>query len=225
MALSNIEALKQSELFSALPDEELAMLAMRARRLTYEPGHVIFRQGDPGNALYVLSSGEVRLTLEALPNEPIVPTLVQPGKAFGELALLDGQPRSATATTSMGSEVLMLGRDDFMGLLREEPAVLHAVLVGLSNMIRLTNVRLAESPLGSYDRLSRRLRELADLHGVPQPDGAILINREVSDAELAGLTGLHRIEVEGLLERLQLRDIIRMDDGRIVIQQPDKLLA
>jgi len=222
MTVSSIDALRQSELFTDLVDEELGKIAVRCRRLRYRAGEVIFHQGDPGLALFVVTEGEVRIGLEALPGEDVVPTLVRVSEAFGELALLDGRPRSATATAALASEVLMLSRDDFLALLAAEPAVTRAVLRALADMIRRTNERLAEVVLSVHTRLARRLLELADEYGVTRKDG-ILINREVTDVELAGLTGLHRVEVERHLANYQYEDLIRMEEGKIILRQPQKL--
>jgi CRP-like cAMP-binding protein len=185
---------------------------------------VLFRQGDPGTSLYVVTSGEVRIGLEALPEEDIIPALVGPGETLGELALLDGLPRSATATMSMDTELLMLSREDFLTLIDSGPKVVRAVLKALAAMIRRSDERLAEVLMSVHTRMARRLLELAELHGVPHPFG-ILIDREVTDTELAGLTGLHRIHVERLMADYQYEDIIRMEAGRIIIHRRDKLEA
>jgi CRP/FNR family transcriptional regulator, cyclic AMP receptor protein len=224
MSMSNVEALRQSVLFASLADDDVEKLSVRLRRLRYGPGHVIFEQGDQGVSLYIVTDGEVRIGLESAPGTDVIPTLVRAGEAFGEMAVLDGHPRSATATTTTDTELLMLSRDDFLALLDADPEVVRAVLRALAEMIRRTNERLGEVLLSVHTRMARRLLDLADAHGLRRDDG-ILIDREVTDAELAGLTGLHRVEVERILANYQYDDIIRMEFGRILIRQPETLLA
>ncbi len=222
MSLSNAEALKKTELFDNLSEADIEKLAVTARRLRYGPNHVLFRQGDPGLGLYVVTSGEIRIGLEALPGEDVIPTLMGPGEAFGELALLDDQPRSASATTTMDTELLMLGRDDFLSLVDSDPRVNHAVLRSLAAMIRRTNDRLSDVLLSVHSRMSKALITLAERHGVEHEKG-VLIDRPVTDIELAGMTSLHRIEVERILRDYQYDDLIWMEEGQIIIRHPDKL--
>ncbi len=224
MSMSNVEALRQSALFVTMPDDDIEKLAVRLRRLRYGPDHVIFHQGDQGVSLYIVTEGEVRIGLESTPGTDMIPTLVRSGEVFGELSLLDGLPRSATATTTTNTELLMLGRDDFLDLLDADPLVVRAVLKTMADMIRRTNERLSEVLLSVHTRLARRLLELADAHGVRRDDG-ILIDRVVPDVELAGLTGLHRIEVERCLASYQYDDLIRMEDGMILIRRPEAFLS
>lgn len=222
MSLSNSEALKKTELFDNLSDAAIELLASKARRLRYEPNHVIFRQGDPGTGMYVVTGGEVRIGLEALPGEDVIPTLMGPGEAFGELALLDDQPRSASATTTLDTELLMLSRGDFLELVDSDPRVNHAVLRALAAMIRRTNDRLSDVLMSVHSRVSKALLLLAERHGVDHEKG-ILIDREVTDTELAGMTSLHRIEVERILRDYQYDDLIWVEEGRIVLRHPEKL--
>lgn len=223
MGLSNVEALKRSELFSQISDTDIEKLAVRVRRLHYEPNHVLFNQGDPGLALYVVTSGQVRIGIEALPGVDVIPALVGPGEALGELALLDGLPRSASATTTTDTELLMLSRADFMDQVESDPTFAKAVMRSLASMIRRSDDRIGESPLSVHTRMARRLLELASSNFVKRDDG-VLIHRVVSDVELAGLTGTHRIQVERILADYQFEDLIRMEDGMILLRHPEKFM-
>jgi CRP/FNR family transcriptional regulator, cyclic AMP receptor protein len=217
-----IDALRRTTLFASLADDDLRELVLRVRHLRYGREHVVFHEGDPAGGLYIVAKGEVRITLPALAGEDVVPILVGPGDAFGELGILDDQPRSATATTTMDSELLLLSREDFRTVLRARPSVMFDVLRALASMVRHADERLREDLLSVNTRLARRLLELADRHGEQRSDG-VVIRRLTTDTELAGLTGLHRMEVDRLLEHYQYNDIVRWDQGYLVLRRPEVL--
>jgi CRP-like cAMP-binding protein len=221
MTLSNVEALKKSELFRELDDGNVEKLAVRVRHLSYGPDNVLFRQGDPGLSLYIVASGQVRINLESVPGRDIVPALLGPGETFGELAVLDGLPRSATATTTTDTELLMLSREDLLTLLEEDPVAMKAMLRNLAGVIRLIDENWIINRGSPHERMNRRLLDLAKWNGVPHEWGT-MINRVVQTSELAGMTQLSRNEVEKILADYQYWDFIRMDDGRIVIRHPEK---
>jgi CRP-like cAMP-binding protein len=223
MGLSNVEALRRSELFSQIADTEIEKLAVRVQRMHYAPDHVLFNQGDPGLDLFVVTSGQVRIGLDALPGEAVIPAMVGPGESLGELAMLDGLPRSATATTTMDTELLRLSRADFMALVENDPAVVKAVFRSLAGIIRRSDERISELMLSVPTRMARRLLELAETQFVVRSDG-VLIDRVVTDSELAGLTGLHRIHVEHELANYQLDDHIRMEFGKILLRHPERFM-
>lgn len=222
MVPATIDALRRASLFTSLPEEDLRELSKHMRRLHCCPEYVVFHEGDPATGLYVVARGEVRITLPVLAGEEVVAFLVGPGDAFGELGVLDDSPRSATATTTMETDLLLLGRNDFRTVLRQRPSVLFDVLRVLAGMVRHADERLREDLMSVNTRLARRLLELADRHGEERSDG-LVIRRLTSNNELAGLTGLHRAEVERLIEHYQYNDIVRWENGMLVLRRPEVL--
>src|SRR6059058_6562242 len=112
------EVFARSPLLANLPPEALARLAGSARRRSYRRGEVIFHQGDPGDALHFITEGRVKVVLDAETGEEAVIAILGPGDCFGELALIDGEPRSATVETLEPVETVTLRRADFLRLMR-----------------------------------------------------------------------------------------------------------
>jgi CRP/FNR family cyclic AMP-dependent transcriptional regulator len=216
--LTPAQAIAQAPLFADLPASTLERLETYMRTVRFEAGDVIFRDGDPGTTFFVVLSGEVSIDFEAGPNQRVNLALVRPGHAFGEVSLLDEGPRSAGATATEDTALLALARDDFLTLLRDEPAAVNAVLRTLGAMIRRTNQRISD--LMFLDVPARFAKAFADLvrgHGTQVADG-VLIDRDVSADDLAGMTGLHPLQVEGLLADYQYQDLLRLEAGQYVVR-------
>src|SRR5215218_7968960 len=100
-------------LFADLSEQELEELSEHLWRQRYAKGDPIFFRGDPGVSLYIIESGRVKISLNAADGREAILSLLAPGSIFGELALLDGEPRSADASALENCELLLLQRDDF----------------------------------------------------------------------------------------------------------------
>jgi CRP/FNR family transcriptional regulator, cyclic AMP receptor protein len=221
---SDIDTLRRTEFFAGLPDEHLATLAGRAQHRAYESAATIFREGDPGDSLFIVESGEIKLTVLSPTRQEIILASLGPGDMFGELALFDRVPRTATATAMDPSTCLVLRRDDFLAVVETEPSAIRAILRSLAGIIGKMNIRLADvAMLDVHGRMSKALFDLVDRHGRRLESGGIAIDRPVSSDELAGMTGLYPVEVEHLMRDYQYEDLIRLADGRIVIPHPEKL--
>jgi CRP/FNR family cyclic AMP-dependent transcriptional regulator len=218
-----IEALRGAAIFLTLPDEHLAQLAVLSQRRRFQAGARIFRAGDPGTTLFVISSGRVSIEKVSETGKDVVLAELGPGDAFGDLALLDGEPRSATARAVEDTECVTLLREDFLSLVETNPTALRDVLHSLADTIRRMNERLVEIGSHSYaERLGRELKRLARESGVQTPEG-ILIDRPLSATYLAGLVGIWQGEVESLLAALQYEGIILFVGDRITITRPEQL--
>src|SRR5579864_4017833 len=123
MALSANTLLERNRLFRGLPAPTIAQIATLSVRRPYAEGSVIFSQGDPGDALYGVVTGKVRISASAPDGKEMFLNIMEPGDTFGEIALLDGNPRTATASATALSELLIIARDPFLGLLQREPAL------------------------------------------------------------------------------------------------------
>ena len=109
-------------LFSAATPEELAALAMRARPVKLPPRGLFFSRGDPGTQLFVLASGLMRIGVVSPEGREVTYGLIRPGEVFGEIAVIDGGPRSADATAMEESELIAIERRDLMAFLERRPA-------------------------------------------------------------------------------------------------------
>src|SRR5579884_2030140 len=113
--------LRQVALFAELAPERIEQLAQLVRRRTYHRGETIFHKGDPGTGLYILTSGQVKVVLPSESGEEAVLAVLEASDVFGELALFDGLPRSATVVAVQNAEVLLLHRDDFLEFVARNP--------------------------------------------------------------------------------------------------------
>src|SRR4051812_36554352 len=113
------QALRRSALFNTLDDEELDATIARLRRRRVRQDEVIFHRGDPGDAMHVVESGMVKISLESAEGDDAFLAVVMPGAAFGEIALMDGRQRSATATAREACTTLSLTRDAFGELMQD----------------------------------------------------------------------------------------------------------
>lgn len=196
---------------------------MRTRR--FRRGEVIFHQGDPGDALFIVASGAIKITLPSDSGEEAILTTLRAGDVFGELALLDGAPRSATATALEASETLILPREQFRELLATEPAIRDALLASLAGELRrLTNHVEELHFLDITGRLASRLARLATETGRRQPDGAIRLRAPLTQGDLAAMIGCTRQSVNKLLGMFTDDGLIRLERDSIVVLDLDGLV-
>jgi signal-transduction protein with cAMP-binding, CBS, and nucleotidyltransferase domain len=130
-------ALSKSPWFSSLTPEELNQLASLATWLSLGPGAIVFREGDPGDALYVVVTGLVRILVATTSGEILLNTL-GPGDIFGEIAVLDGRGRTATVATGKATELVRIGRQEFLAFLEDFPRYATVLVHILASRVRST---------------------------------------------------------------------------------------
>jgi CRP/FNR family transcriptional regulator, cyclic AMP receptor protein len=217
------EVLQRSSLLRGLPHEELEPLLALARRRRYRPGDVLFHQGDPGHGLYLVISGHLKVVLLREMGEEMVLSILGPGDVVGEMALLDGAPRSATVVALEAVETATLGRADFLGLLRRSPETVQGLLAILAQTIRRLDAEVGDLRFTDlHGRLAKKLLELAGTHGRPVGN-ATEIQVALTQEELAGLIGATRQRVNKFLGCYEARGAIARRRRRIVILRPELL--
>src|SRR3954453_18797369 len=153
-----IEALARCPLFERADQTMLASLSSRLRMRRFRRNEVIMHQGDPGDALHIVAAGAVKILLPSAEGEEAIIATLRPGDFFGELALLDGAPRSATAVALEASETMELPRDTFRDLLDQDPSLRDALLTGIAHELRRVTGQLEELHfLDLAGRLAMRL--------------------------------------------------------------------
>jgi CRP-like cAMP-binding protein len=208
------------ELLSGLGPDDRSRLAAALRGRSYDRGALIFMRGDPGAGLYVVERGWVKLVLTSAEGKEFVLDVLGPGACFGELALLDGEPRSTDAVAQEDCRLLLLRRADFMALLDERPDVARTLLGVLSRRLRRDADLLAEAVfLDVPARLARALLQLAETR---QSSGSELVLR-VTQEELGGMLGTSRESVNKWLGYLERRGVLRRQRGGITLIRPDVL--
>ena len=211
-------ALECMPLFRDLDPGDLATLAATVRTRRYRRGDVVFQQGDPGDGLYVILSGRVKIwTTGDGGGEAILATL-RANEFFGALALLDGAPRSASATAIEATETLTVPRERFRQLIDDEPAIRDHVIVQLAHEVRRLTTHVEELHfLDIAGRLAARLVRLAEEQGEPASGAEIRLDGPLTQGELAAMVGSTRQSVNKLLGWLVDDGLIRLDRDAIVI--------
>jgi CRP/FNR family transcriptional regulator, cyclic AMP receptor protein len=214
--------LQQNYLFRGLPPHALARLAKLALRRDYAKGTIVFSQGDEPDALYGVIAGRVRISASGRSGQEVFLSLMEPGDTFGEIAIMDGLPRTASATTVELTTLLVIRREDFLELLNNEPVVLHHVLRLLCQRLRWTSELVEESAfLDGPARVAKRLMTLAALHG--RRDANDRIEFQISQEELAHFLGISRQIVNQHLREWQRERLVELGRGRITILDAEAL--
>jgi CRP/FNR family transcriptional regulator, cyclic AMP receptor protein len=209
--------------FQSLSPEELRAMAAACRSRTFARGEVLFNEGDPGTGMYILQSGQVKIMLVDPDGEETILHLQGSGECLGELSLIDGAPRSASAVALDRVAALTLFREDFLALLDAHPAVERAVMCGLAGMVRRLSVHVQDvTALDATRRLAKKLCELADRYGEPEPPG-VRVATSLTQRELARMLGLTRVSINRLLAVFETERLLTWDRSGLVIHQPDAL--
>lgn len=210
-------------MFAELPPTMLAVLERESRVRRYPEGQVLFSEGDPGDTLLILEEGRVKVSRFTSSGQEIVLAVSEAPTSFGELALIDGAPRSATVTAQTPVVVRVLPRAALMGLVNNEPSVAMALLQGLVAMIRDTNERLSDVlSLDVPGRVAKWLLNWAARSGQRRQEG-VAIPFAISQGELAAELGTTRVSINKALRTFENLGYISLERDEIVIVKPDQL--
>jgi len=214
--MSKVTLLRNVPFFASLSDQELEVLAESLGKRTFGKGMIIFHKGSPGQTMYIIESGKVRIFILSESGQEISVNIYGPGDVFGELALLDGLPRSAGAVAMEKTVTFNLHRDDFLRHLEVCPRMARSIMEVLSTRVRYTT-DYAESLafLDVYGRVAAKLLELADRYGVQQE--GIEIELRLTQAELASWVGTSRESVNKVLGTFRDYGLIEVEGQRITI--------
>ncbi len=213
-----IDSLATIPFFAGLDRAALERVAAGMRSRRFRRGEVIFHLGDPGDALFVLVAGDVKISLPSETGDEAILATLGPGAVFGELALLDGAPRSATATSMSVTEAVVLPRDRFRELIATEAGVRDALLASIAGELRRLTTHVEELHfLDMTGRLAARLVRLAGEGGTATADGSIRLRANLTQGDLAAMVGCTRQSVNKLLGQFTDDGLIRQDRDGIVI--------
>ena len=212
-------------LFSQLGDAELdALLAISLPR-SLEPREVLFRKGDPGTELYGILSGRLRATTPSAHGKEVTFSVMGPGEVCGEIALLDGRPRSATIEAVEASHLIEIHRDDFLAYLERLPGLGVKLLAVLAERVRRVSSLVEDLVfMGVPSRLARRLLALARLFGRPLPGGeGVRIEMKLSPQDLGDLIGSPGESVDRQLRIWVSQDVLSILGDEITIRKREQL--
>jgi CRP-like cAMP-binding protein len=206
-------------LFKALNEQERRDLAAHVQSRTFAPNEPIFHFGDPGSSMMGVMVGTVRISLPSWKGKHLILVDLPAGECFGEIALLDGEPRSASATALTKCELLVLERRDFLPFLQRSPTACLNIMQLFCKRFRRTDERVSEIAFFELPaRLARTLlRYPAPGHGSPKIS--------LTQVELAEMVGATRENVNRCLREWQRRGILQLKDGWTIILKPEALHA
>jgi CRP/FNR family cyclic AMP-dependent transcriptional regulator len=217
------QCLRRCRLFRGLAADLVTEIVNTMARRRYRRGEVIFHQGDPGDALHIVARGRVKIVLTSPDGDEAIVATVGLGDFFGELTLIDGAPRSATATAVEPVETLVLARDQFRQLLATNPTLRDNLEVGLAAEVRRLNDHVEELHfLDLEGRIAAHLVRLAQ-RAQPGARGAVELPFDYSQRDLAAMIGGARQSVNRVLRGLEREGLVRIKGNRLFISDVGRL--
>lgn len=208
--------LQGSPLFRGLPPAVLERITGLAVQRSYRSGAIVFSRGDTGDALYAVVTGTIRISTGSAEGREISLNIMEPGDTFGEIALLDGGTRTATATATVASELVSIRRDHFIGLVEREPKVALELLRLCGERLRWTSGLVEDAALlDASARLAKRLLSLGQLHGQRSTAGLTL---RISQEDLATFLGVSRQVVNQYLQGWKTNGWVQLGRGSVTVR-------
>ncbi len=219
-----IELITRVPLFSELSRGEVERISRVAVPRSFPSGVRVFHEGDHSDACYLVRTGDLRVTREHSDGRAIALATLGPGDIFGELAMLDGQARSASVETLTDSELLALPAIDFRRLLADHPEISVKLIVALTRRLRETNERVARQSFQTVpSRVAGVLTQLIAEETAPEGRQGVTIR--MTQADLAQLAGTSRESVSRFLATLERAGVVHVGRGRVTVVEPRRLRA
>ena len=219
-----VELLSLVPLFSELSRSELERISRVAVPRSFPSWVRVFHEGDRSDACYLVRSGDLRVTREHSDGRAIALATLGPGDIFGELAMFDGEARSASVETLSDSELLALPASDFRRLLADHPEIAVKMVGALTKRLRATNERVSRQSFQTVpSRVAGVLTQLIAEEAVP--DGRSGVTIRMTQADLAQLAGTSRESVSRFLATLERAGVVSVGRGRVTVVEPRRLSA
>jgi CRP/FNR family transcriptional regulator, cyclic AMP receptor protein len=216
-----LPVVRQVALFHTLDEMHLRKISALLQKCRYPKGNIIFAQGEPGDCLHIIAEGSVRISLLSPDGRELTICIYEPGTAFGEFSVLDGEPRSATATALETVTSFVLYRADLLGLLREDFTLVQRLLAMLTARLRYTTSYSEHLAFLSVPgRVAARLAQLARMKNV---DGHSPLRLRLTQQNLADFAGTSREWVNHALGEFAEQGLIRRERGAIVVLDQEGL--
>jgi CRP/FNR family cyclic AMP-dependent transcriptional regulator len=216
-------ALLVSPLFQAMKPEEVDQILKLASERHAPRGSTIFQKGDEGSSMMAVLRGRVRVSAVSAEGREITLNVISPGQIFGEIALLDGKPRSADATASEDTLLLVVERRQFLPFIRQNEGIQLRLVAVLCERLRSTS--LALESLALFDlpaRMARLLLKLGEDYGRPNPDG-LRIDLKLSQRDISTLVASSRESVNKQLRVWRDDGLVDLQAGYLVLRRPNQL--
>ena len=208
-----LSVLRQHQFFCDLEPEALDQLCRYAKHVTLKRGATLFSKGDPGNSLFAVISGTVKMSISSPEGRNAILNLIGPGEVFGEMAVLSGQARSADATANSNCEMFVIDRRDFLPFVRNHPALAMKFIELLCERVRRTSDQVEQVIL--QDLPSRLASALLGLTERQKPDDNRTI--EITQQEISEMVGMTRESINKQLRAWAARGWVRLEHGAVVV--------
>jgi CRP-like cAMP-binding protein len=218
-----MDALRRNELLGCLEPGEMDEFLALAKVRQFDANQILFQKADPGDCLYAVISGRVGITTESEGGKAILLNMMKPGDVLGEIALLDGKPRTANAVALEDSQLLRIDRADFMPFLERHPQVAIRLMGVLCDRLRWTSDIIEDTIfLDIPHRLAKRLVTLGSQYGRSTEKG-LLIDIRLSQESLGQMLGSTRESINKGLKLLEQKGLIETTGGYIRVVDEDAL--
>ena len=217
------DVLRRTPLFATLDQDSSASLRSSMSEIELARGEVLFHEGDPGDSLYVVLRGKIKLGRTSGDGRENLVAVLGPGEMFGELSLFDPGPRSAGATALVDSTLLGLSSDELTPWLASRPDVARALLRAIARRLRRTNDSMSDLVFSDVPgRVAKALLDLSARFGTQAEDG-IHVAHDMTQEELAQLVGASRETVNKALADFAGRGWLRLEARAVVLTNVERL--
>src|SRR6266550_4176 len=219
---NKLATLRKHPYFCDLEPEAFDQLCRYAKHSTLKRGATIFSKGDPGNSLFAVMSGTVKISVSSPDGRSAIFNLIGPGEIFGDIALLDGLARTADATANTNCEVFVIDRREFIPFVRSQPTVAMKLIELLCTRLRWTSDQVEQVILQNLPgRLASALLRLTEKHKL-EPQGRTIA---ITQQEISEMVGMTRESINKQLRSWAARNWVRLEHGAIVVLKPEALQA
>lgn len=218
--MTSKQILSELPLFSGLDHQEIASLCSVSMIKNYRKGSLIFIQGDIGDGLYLLLSGEVKITLLGSDGKEYILGFLRPGFSFGESALLKPRPRYSSVIATLESRFLVIHQKAFLQCVTHTSSILANLMDGLYKRLASVGEMLTDMAfLNVHARISKVLFALGHTIGTPSPSGDIVLPKMPTQKDFAAMAGTTRETVSRVLNDLKNHGYISGTGRKIVIRK------
>ena len=217
---SKLAVLRGHQIFCDLDANAFEQLCRYAKHATLKRGATIFSKGDPGNSLIAVISGTVKISISSPDGRSAILNLIGPGEIVGEVAVLDGQARTADATANTNCEILVIDRREFLPFLQSQPALAMKFIELLCTRLRWTSDQVEQVILQDLPgRLASALIRLTERHKEVHGDRTIAVTQQ----EISEMVGMSRESINKQLRAWAQRNWVRLEHGAIVVLDVESL--
>ena len=217
---NKLAVLRKHPIFCDLDPEAFEQLGRYAKHATLKRGATIFSKGDPGNSLIAVISGTVKISISSPDGRNAILNLIGSGEIFGEVAVLDGQARTADAIANTNCEIFVIDRREFLPFVRSQPALAMKFIELLCTRLRWTSDQFEQVILQDLPgRLASALIRLTERHKEAQGGRTIVVTQQ----EISEMVGMSRESINKQLRAWALRNWVRLEHGAIVVLDAESL--